>query len=72
MPMQDLVLRLPRVLPSGTQYSLSYRITEDKTVQLQARFTPDTGSTIAVDSELDIDQDTKQVRNTAIPLARIN
>lgn len=72
MPMQDLVLRLPRVLPSGTQYSLSYRITENKTVQLQARFTPETGSTIAVDSELDIDQDTKKVRNTAIPLARIN
>ena len=72
MPMQDLVLQLPRVVSAGVPYSLSYRITEDKTVQLRAKFRPDAGTGFEVDSELDIQQDVRDANAAPIPLAHVN
>ncbi len=73
MPMQDLVLQLPNVVAAGVPYLLSYRMTENKTVQLRASFRPEVGPAFEVDSEVDIEQDAQDKgRTTRIPLARIN
>ena len=72
MPMQDLVLRLPHVVSTGVPYSLSYRMTEDKTVQVRAEFKPGDGPGFVVDSELDIEHDTRDANATTVPLARVN
>lgn len=72
MPMQDLVLKLPFVVDAGVRYDLSYRMTENKTVQLRALFTPVTGPEFEVDGEVDILRDEKGKRITRVPLARIN
>jgi len=72
MAMQDLVLPLPHVVDEGTQYSLSYRVTENKTVQLRAEFRSDGAESFFVNGELEIDQDTRDVSAAPIPLARIN
>ncbi len=72
MAMQDLVLPLRHVVEEGTQYSLAYRVTENKTVQLQAKFRSDGAESLPIDGELEIDQDTRDVSAAPIPLARIN
>jgi hypothetical protein len=72
MPMEDLLLRLRNVVPAGVPYFLSYRMTENKTVQLRASFRPGGGDPFEVDGEGDIEQDTHGKKTTKIPLARIN
>jgi hypothetical protein len=72
MPMGDLVLRLPNVVPSDVPYLLSYRMTENKTVQLRASFRPEGGPNFEVDGELDIEQEAPDKRTTRVPLAHIN
>lgn len=72
MPMDDLVLHLPRVIPEGTRYSLSYRMTTNKTVQLRAGFHPENGEPFLVDRELAIDHDRNERGRLAMPLARVN
>lgn len=72
MPMQDLVLRLPAVVASGVPYKLFYRMTENKTVQLRALFSPDAGVEFEVDGEVDIDASEGGKSFKAVPLARIN
>jgi hypothetical protein len=72
MPMQDLILKLPTVVSAGVRYSLSYRMTENKTVQLRASFGPDTGQKFEVDGEIDIQLDAQGKGTTRISLARIN
>ncbi len=71
MPMQDLVLRLPHVIDSGVPYRLSYRMTENKTVQLRASFRQ-LGHVLEIDSEVEIQQDGNDRAMTKVPLARIN
>jgi molecular chaperone DnaK len=70
MAMQDLVLPLPGVAEEGKRYSLGYRVTEDKTVQLRAHF--NSAESFFVNGELEIDQDTRDVSAAPIPLAEIN
>jgi hypothetical protein len=70
--LQDLVLPLPHVVQEGTEYSLAYRVTEDKTVLLQARFAPNGSDAFFVNGELAIDQDTKDSTVASLELARIN
>ncbi|MEK7993827.1 MAG: Hsp70 family protein [Planctomycetota bacterium] len=72
MPMQDLVLPLPNVVAAGLPYLLSYRMTENKTVQLRASFRSDGGAAFEGDSELEILQDGSDERGMRLPLARIN
>lgn len=72
MPMQDLVLELPQVVAAGVPYLLSYRMTENKTVQLHASFRPNTEAAFEVDSEVDIQQDAHDRRTARVPLAHIN
>ncbi len=72
MPMQDLVFRLPTVVAAGVPYSLSYRMTEDKTVLLRASFVPSDGAPFEVDSEVDIEQEGQERGVAAAGLARVN
>jgi molecular chaperone DnaK (HSP70) len=72
MPMQDLMLNLPEVVSAGATYTLSYRITDDKTIQVHARISTNSGKVISVGSELDIEQDARDVTTLRVPLARIN
>jgi molecular chaperone DnaK len=72
MAMQDLVLPLPHVIQEGSYYFLSYRVTENKTVQLRAEFQLENGETFLVNGELEIDQDTRDTSTAPIPLAHIN
>jgi molecular chaperone DnaK (HSP70) len=72
MPMQDLVLRLPSVVASGVSYSLSYRMTHNKTLQFRALFEPESTPPFQVDSEVDIHQEGRIKGPSKVPLARIN
>lgn len=72
MAMQDLVLPLPYVVQEGSEYTLSYRVTANKTVQLRATFFSEHSPTFVVDGDLEIDQDKKDITAAHIPLARIN
>jgi molecular chaperone DnaK (HSP70) len=72
MAMQDLVLPLPHVIQEGSHYFLSYRVTENKTVQLRAEFHLENGATFLVNGELEIDQDTRDTSTAPIPLAHTN
>lgn len=72
MAMQNLILPLPHVIQEGSHYSLAYRVTENKTVQLRAEFRLESGESFFVDGELEIDQDAKDMSTAPIPLACIN
>ena len=72
VPMQDLELRLPSVVSTGVPYSLFYRMTKNKTVQLRALFEPEGASAIQIDSEVDIHQEGRVRGAPKFPLARIN
>jgi len=72
MPMQDLVLQLPGLVAAGVPYRLSYCMTENKTVQIRALFSPETSSSFVVDGEVDIDSSDGGRSNKSISLARIN
>jgi molecular chaperone DnaK (HSP70) len=72
MPMQDLVLQLPNVVDAGIMYRLFYRMTENKTVQLRAAFSPDAGDAFEVDGEVDIDASDGGDSMKSLPLAHIN
>jgi molecular chaperone DnaK len=72
MPMEDLVLRLPNVVPAGVPYLLSYRMTENKTIQLRASFRPEAGAAFDVDGEVDIEPELPGMKKMGLPLARIN
>jgi molecular chaperone DnaK len=70
--MQDLVLPLPQVVEEGRLYSLAYKVTENKTVQLRAEFASEGSESFFVNGELEIDQDTRDVSSAPISLARLN
>jgi hypothetical protein len=72
MAMQDLVLPLEQVVEEGRRYSLAYRVTEDKTVELRAEFNSVGNESFVVNGELEIDQETRDISAAPIPLARIN
>ena len=72
MPMQDLVLKLPSVIATGVPYSLSYRMTQNKTVELRALFEPADALAFHVDSEVEIHQEGRVRGAPRVPLARIN
>jgi hypothetical protein len=72
MAMQDLVLPLPYVVEEGRRYSLAYRVTQNKTVQLRAEFKSDGGEPFIVNGELEIDQETRDISAAPISLAHIN
>jgi len=72
MAMQDLVLPLDHVVEEGRRYSLAYRVTQDKTVQLRAEFNSVGSESFVVNGELEIDQETRDMSAAPIPLARIN
>jgi molecular chaperone DnaK len=72
MAMQDLVLPLEQVVEEGRRYSLAYRVTEDKTVELRAEFNSVDNESFVVNGELEIDQETRDISAAPIPLARIN
>jgi molecular chaperone DnaK (HSP70) len=72
MPMQDLVLRLPRFGATGVSYSLFYRMTPNKTVQFRALFEPEGTPAFQADSEVNIHQEGRLTGPSRVPLARIN
>jgi len=72
MPMQDLVLQLPYVVSAGVPYSLFYRMTQNKTVQLQARFDQEGSAPFEVDGEVDMEQQERSRGQTEFSLAKVN
>jgi len=72
VPMQDLEFGFQRVIPAGTYYSLSYQMTQNKTLEIRGRFEPDSGAPIEVDSQVELHQEGKLKGPPKVPLARIN
>jgi len=55
-PIKDVVLELPRLVREGTEYELSYRVSQAKTIDLQARFDVE-GDPIEVSGSVPLDKD---------------
>jgi molecular chaperone DnaK len=72
MPMQDLEFRLPGVVAAQCPYSLFYRMTLNKTLEIRALFEDGNGPPIQVDSEVEIHQEGRVQGPTKVPLAQIN
>jgi molecular chaperone DnaK len=72
VPMQDLVFQLDRVIPAQTHYRLSYRMSQNKTLEIRAVFEDGSGKPYQVASELEIHQEGKVKGPSKLPLARIN
>ena len=72
MPMQDLEFRLPRLITAQCRYSLSYRMTLNKTLEIRAVFEDGSSSPVQVESEVEIHQEGRVKGPTKVPLAQIN
>jgi molecular chaperone DnaK len=72
VPMQDLEFEFDRVIPADVPYSLSYRMTQNKTLEIRALFEPVSDPPIQVDSEVEIHQEGRIKGPPRIPLADVN
>lgn len=71
-PMQDVELKLPHVLDTGVDYSLEYRMTPDKTIQLRATFRPPSEAAITLEAKVDIESAVHQSSVLKTPLSQVN
>jgi hypothetical protein len=69
--MEDLRLRLPRVVEAGVPYVLQYRMTENKTIELQAQVRGPDG-VFEVHGELAVDVTPQGGEKRLPPLAQVN
>jgi hypothetical protein len=71
-PMQDLVLQLPKLIQADTIYTLHYRMTENKTIELKAKFQLTEGNVFEVASEMNIDSDGIHITTAQFPFFAVN
>lgn len=71
-PMEDLRLRLPRLVGAGVPFTLHYRMTQNKTIELRARFAPPSEQPFEVIGELSVDASGQAKGPKNVQLAKVN